>query len=293
MSESRQYKQLIDLGAARMEGNEDAALDARLLLEAVCGTNLQTLLLDPARPVSPKEEAEYMVLVERRRAHEPLAMILGEWDFMGLSFRVTKDVLIPEQDTEVLVEYALSWVDKTYGGKSADFRLLDMCTGSGCIGLSILHYLPANLNGTGIGCDISEAALAVARENAARLGLLDRMTFLQGDLFAPLGAQTFDMIVSNPPYIPRDVIPTLPEEVRLGEPYGALCGGEDGLDFYRSIVPKAGKRLRAGGMLLLEIGYDQGVSVPALLHAAGFDAVQVIKDYGGNDRVVVGIKKQT
>ena len=256
---------------------EDAKLDARLLLEAVCQTDLTTLLADPERPVSAKEAEHYQELLWRRQNHEPLAYILAEQEFMGLSFRVTPAVLIPNQDTETLVETAL---EDLKGGE----RILDLCTGSGCILLSLLYYSKGTV---GIGTDLSKEALKIAGENACRLNMTDRAEFAQGDLWEALPeGSSFDRIVSNPPYIARGVIDTLAEEVRTAEPYMALCGGEDGLDFYRRIAAGGAGYLKPGGRLFMEIGYDQGVSVPHILEAYGYKNITVRQDYGGRDRVV-------
>ena len=339
-----QYRKLYEEGRRILEAVPipDAALDARLLLEHVCGTDLKTLLVYPDREVEDEQAGAYYALIERRRLREPTAMILGEWDFMGLTFKVTKDTLIPEQDTEVLVETALTLAqflpfqhgrdqsnsfrddedfrsdnpvtdsvtesgnseiqkftsEGIFAGNSAfslrglrhnePISVLDLCTGSGCILLSLLHAWP---EAVGIGTDISDAALQVAEGNAERLGLQERARFLQGDLWDALGETgirplLFDLIVSNPPYVPTAVIDTLEPEVRCGEPYAALNGGADGLDFYRRIIAGAGAYLKDGGMLLLESGFDEAADICALLRDAGFGDIQVTKDYGGLDRVV-------
>ena len=211
----------------------------------------------------------------------PLSYITGKRDFMGLTFEVTRDVLIPEQDTENLAEEIMRHL---CGGE----RILDLCTGSGCILLSLLSYS----NGTtGVGTDLSGKALEIAARNAERLGLLERTAWRQGDLFeAVSGDEKFDLIVSNPPYIKSEVIPSLAAEVSVYEPRLALDGGEDGLYFYRKIIPGSVSRLVTGGMLFLEIGSDQAEEVSALMRDAGFYEVRTIRDYGGNDRIVCGIK---
>lgn len=279
------YRALYSEGAAALsavlEEEREAQLDARLLLEHVCGTSLQTLLLDGNRSVSGPEAELYKTLIERRCTREPLAYILGKWDFMGLEFGVSSDVLIPEQDTENLVEEVMREV-------CDGDRILDLCTGSGCILLSLLHYSNGS---TGVGTDLSEDAVAAARKNACRLGLSDRSDWRTGDLFEALKpGERFDIIVSNPPYIRRETIGELAPEVRIHEPRMALDGGEDGLDFYRRIIPGAADHLVTGGMLFLEIGYDQTEQVSALMEDAGYYEIRTIKDYGGNDRIVCGIK---
>jgi len=265
-------------------GIADASLDARLLLEYICGTDHNTLLVHGDMPVEDDKAERYMELISKRAAREPLAYILGEQEFMGLDFTVSEDVLIPNQDTEVLVEEALRYV-------SEGMRILDLCTGSGCIALSILNYS----NGTtAVATDISEKALEIAGKNAERLGLQDRYTAHHADLYELKGALgdaelgKFDIIVSNPPYIPTKVIDTLEPEVRVHEPFIALDGKEDGLFFYRKIVENVDKYLLSNGWLLMEIGYDQGESVKALMENKGFKEVEIVKDLGGNDRVVLG-----
>ena len=279
------YREVYSEGAealtAVLKEEREAQLDARLLLEHVCGTSLQALLLDGDRPVSESDAEVYRDLIRRRCSREPLAYILGKWDFMGLEFGVNSHVLIPEQDTENLVEEVMR---ELCDGD----RILDLCTGSGCILLSLLHYS----NGTtGVGTDLSEGAVSMAQENAGRLGLVDRSDWRIGDLFeAVKPEEKFDIIVSNPPYIQSDTIGELAPEVRVHEPRMALDGGDDGLDFYRRIIPGAVEHLVTGGMLFLEIGYDQADQVSALMEDAGYYEVRTIKDYGGNDRIVCGIK---
>lgn len=271
------YRELYDTGKDRLEkaGIQEAALDARLLLEEVCRTDRNTLLVHGDRPVTEDEEKKYLAFVERRSVHEPLQQITGWQEFMGLRFRVTEDVLVPRQDTETLVEEVMRYLRD-------GMEILDVCTGSGCILLSLLRYS----NGCrGVGCDISEKALAVARENAEELGL--SAEFIQSDLFESIEGK-FEYIVSNPPYIKKDVIPTLMEEVKDHEPLIALDGGEDGLDFYRMITREATEHLYSGGMLFFEIGYDQGEAVRKLMEEEGYEEVTVSQDLAGLDRVVYG-----
>ena len=280
------YRELYEEGRRILEqaGLPDAALDARFLLEEVCGTNLQTLLVFPEKKVTEEEVNQYRAFVQRRKDREPTAMILGEWDFMGLTFRLNKSTLIPEQDTEVLVETALEEL-KRRGSGEAPLRILDLCTGSGCILLSLLHELR---NACGLGTDLSEEALEAARENAVRLGLQERAAFRQGDLWEPVGDERFDLIVSNPPYVPTDVIPTLEPEVRCGEPYAALDGGEDGLVFYRRILKEAAGHLKPSGIIIVESGFDEAAQISALMQDQKLRGIRTVKDYGGLDRVVLG-----
>ena len=259
---------------------EEAELDARLLLEHICGTDRNTLLVHGDRTVSPEEEKQYLDAVERRSRRIPLQQITGQQEFMGLPFRVNSNVLIPRQDTEVLVEEVLK---HTHDG----MQILDMCTGSGCILISILHY---SNDCEGLGVDISSPALEVAEENAERLlsgrtGVSAR--FLQSDLFEAVDGK-YDILVSNPPYIRSTVVDTLMPEVRDYEPRIALDGEEDGLVFYRRILSDCKKNLKKGGMLFFEIGYDQAEDVKGMMEQSGFLEVTVKKDFGGLDRVVFG-----
>lgn len=282
------YRELYEYGKLRLAENEiaEAALDARLLLEYICHTDRNELIVHGDRECSDLEEQFYRMTIDRRASHIPLQHITGEQEFMGLSFKVNEHTLIPRQDTEILVEEAMRHL-------SDGMRILDMCTGSGCILLSLLKY---SNECEGIGIDISGKALAVARENASRLQI--DASFLEGDLFAPLADfvsekttdRLFDMIVSNPPYIETAVIDTLMPEVREHEPVLALDGMEDGLHFYRRIVAEAPAHMRKGAYLFFEIGCEQGEVVKALMQEGGFEQVEILKDYAGLDRVVYGIK---
>lgn len=259
---------------------EEAALDARLLLEYVCGTDRNTLLVHGDRPMEEEETQRYKELLAKRTARIPLQHLTGKQDFMGLTFTVNEQVLIPRQDTEILVEEVLK---ELHDGAN----VLDMCTGSGCILISLLHYS----NGCrGVGVDISKEALKVAAANAGEL-LRNKenveITFIESNLFEGVKGQ-FEMIVSNPPYIRTKVIDTLMPEVKAYEPRQALDGMEDGLFFYRRIVEESKKHLTGGGMLYFEIGYDQAAEVCELMERAGFWDVRVVKDYAGQDRVVYG-----
>ncbi|MDE7358027.1 MAG: peptide chain release factor N(5)-glutamine methyltransferase [Lachnospiraceae bacterium] len=294
MNDNPIYKEIYGEGRTCLEaaGIEEAALDARLLLEYVCGTDRNTLLAHGDREVSAEECERYRGMIERRAAHVPLQHLTGEQDFMGLTFLVNNEVLVPRQDTEVLVEEVMKHLHD-------GMRILDMCTGSGCILLSLLHY---SNSCEGVGVDLSGKALAVARENYGRLRAARpemEARFLEGDLFAvPEWRETsenmgdpvkrFDVIVSNPPYIKTDVIDTLMPEVREHEPVMALDGGADGLAFYRRIAGDAGAYLNGGGMLFFEIGCEQADSVREIMEEAGFREIGVVKDFAGLDRVVYG-----
>ena len=261
-------------------------LDARLLLEHICHTNRNTLLVHGDREVTPEEEKEYREAIALRSSRIPLQHITGVQEFMGLEFKVNRHVLCPRQDTECLVEEVMRYL---HDGN----RILDMCTGSGCILLSLLHY---SNHCSGVGADISKEALEVALENASNIAAMKRPNpwdektaeFIHSDLFSKVPEEKFDIIVSNPPYIASSVIPTLMEEVREHEPMAALDGMEDGLFFYRKIVAESRNYLAKEGMLFFEIGHDQGQAVSDMMKDAGFGEVTVVKDFAGLDRVVYG-----
>lgn len=275
-------------------GITDARLDARLLLEFICHTSQHDLILHGNRQVSAEEQAAYEACIEKRSKHIPLQHITGEQAFMGFDFQVNEHVLIPRQDTEILVEEALKVL-------KSGMRVLDMCTGSGCILLSLLAL---SEGGTGVGVDISGEALKVARENLAgvseQCGRQLKAEFVESDLFTLFAednavenaAVQFDVIVSNPPYIASAVIETLEPEVRLYEPMRALDGTADGLYFYKKITAESKAFLKKGGALLFEIGHDQGAAVSELMKESGFTGVTVRQDYAGLDRVVFGFNEE-
>lgn len=272
------YRELISLGekVLEMAGIVDVKTDAWLLMEMVCKIDRNFYYMHMDEEISEEEQKEYEIAVKKRAEHIPLQYIIGETEFMGLKFKVNSSVLVPRQDTETLVEEALKIV-------SPGMRVLDMCTGSGCIIVSILHNVS---NVEGFAVDISKQALNVAKENA-KLNEVS-VLFERSDLFDNVSG-TFDVIVSNPPYIPTGEIEKLMPEVKTFEPMEALDGKEDGLYFYRKIVEKCSDYLNPGGHILFEIGYDQGEAVSTLLKDAGFAMVKVIKDLAGNDRVVTGV----
>ncbi len=260
-------------------GIAEATLDAWYLLEHVTGVSRAKYFLNENESISEQEERLYQDAIIKRANRIPLQHITGTQEFMGLTFSVNEHVLVPRQDTEVLVESVLQIAK---GG----MKILDMCTGSGCILLSLLK-LQEGL--TGLGVDISEDALTVAKQNAKNLGV-DAM-FLKSDLFEQVEGQ-FDIIVSNPPYIKTKVIEELEDEVKLHDPWIALDGMEDGLHFYRKIVECAPTFLKNEGALYFEIGHDQGQEVKQLMEMAGFLNVTVKKDLAGLDRVVFGVYNQ-
>ncbi|WP_295079138.1 peptide chain release factor N(5)-glutamine methyltransferase [Tabrizicola sp.] len=261
----------------REAGIEDAARDARVLLAHALGIGHDRLTLKLQDDMTPPQEADYNAALQSRIARQPVAQITGRRLFWGLSFRVTRDTLDPRPETETLVAEALS---------EPFLKLLDLGTGTGCILLSCLKGMPL---ARGLGTDISDAALEVAMGNTRDLGLEARARFRKSDwLTSVTGA--YDLIVSNPPYIAADEMPTLAPEVRDWEPHLALSPGGDGLDAYRAITRGAGARLMPGGRLLVEIGPTQGPAVSALFAEAGLEQIRVLPDMDGRDRVVAGVK---
>lgn len=271
------FREAICFGEEKLNsaGIEDAKHDAWLLLTFICKIDRTFYYVHMDEDMSVEQVTEYESILSKRAEHVPLQYITGEQEFMGIPFRVNDAVLIPRQDTETLVEEALKVI-------RPGMKVLDMCTGSGCILISILKNI---VDVEGYGYDISKQAINVAKENA-KLNHVNA-TFERSDLFEDV-SDTFDVIVSNPPYIPTDVISGLMPEVAMYEPMQALDGKEDGLHFYRRIIADASKYLKPEGKLLFEIGHDQGESVPKLMKDAGFKEVRVIKDLAGNDRVVIG-----
>ena len=252
---------------------ENSGGDAWYLMEYVWGIDRNYYFLHSDDIIEQKDEERYRDLLQKRGSHIPLQHLTGTCDFMGLTFQVNDQVLIPRQDTETLVESALSRL------KEGD-RALDLCTGSGCIILSLEKLRPGI---RGLGADISAEALAVAKRNRDSLGL--ESDFCISDLFEGIEG-VFDIIVSNPPYIASGKIPGLMEEVRGFEPLLALDGGADGLDFYRRIIKDARNFLKPGGWLGLEIGYDQREAVEELLRRQGFTKTETLQDLAGLDRTV-------
>lgn len=272
------YRETVNLGekVLSMADIAEAKTDAWLLLEMVCKIDRSFYYLHMEEDMPEEQMSEYQIALRKRAEHVPLQYIVGETEFMGLKFKVNSSVLIPRQDTETLVEEALKVV-------RPGMRVLDLCTGSGCVIVSILHNV-SDVEGYAV--DISKQALNVAKENA-RLNDVP-VLFEHSDLFDHV-AGTFDVIVSNPPYICTDEIAKLMPEVRDFEPMEALDGKEDGLYFYRKIIGQCKQYLNPEGHLLFEIGYDQGQKVSALMREIGFHDVQVIKDLARKDRVVTGM----
>ena len=297
------------------KGIESPRLDAEVLLAHVLEKQRIYLYVHFDEPLQPAELAAYREMIKQRVLRVPVAQILGEKEFMGLTFKVTADTLLPRPDTEILVQAAVERLKAMKGEKSATgvladesaaeepaegqpvggadaeqevaepLHIADIGTGSGAICLSVLRYLAGTVADT---VDISPEARAVAEENAASLGLADRVTFHTGDLLQPLVGMTFAAILSNPPYIPEADIATLAPEVRLKEPHTALSGGRDGLDFYRRLAKEAPAMLVPGGFMAFEVGIHQAEPVAALAKANPLIArTEILPDYAGIDRVVV------
>lgn len=271
------YREAVEFGTKCLTdaGVPDAALDAWYLLQMVCKIERSYYYVHGEEDITQDAQKEYEIAVQKRAEHIPLQYIIGEQEFMGLRFKVNSNVLIPRQDTETLVEQVLKIV-------KPGMKVLDLCTGSGCVLISVLKNAPEL---TGMGSDISKTALLVAKENA-KLHEVDA-EWVRSDLFDNI-TETFDVIMANPPYIPTGEILSLMPEVRDFEPENALDGRADGLDFYRKIAGQVKDYLNPGGYVYMEIGYDQGEAVSELMRNAGFTEVEVIKDLARNDRVVKG-----
>jgi release factor glutamine methyltransferase len=262
------YKEALVAGTGFISRRE-----AVLLLSHVTGASVTEISINPERALYPSVKEAYLELIRKRVEHVPLQYLLGVWQFMGFDFIVNPAVLIPRQDTEVLVERAVNLKPR---------RVLDLCTGSGCIGISIAKLTDAEVTAT----DISGDALTVARQNAELNGVVERVHFIESDLFNKVPKEKFDLIISNPPYIPTGEIPGLQVEVRSYEPLSALDGGLDGLDFYRKIIPEAVDFLSPTGTLITEVGPAEGVR--ELFRQYGYMDITTINDLAGLERGVMG-----
>ena len=262
--------------ALKAAANNIEQREARLLLSHTTGLSLSKIIINSHQPLDEPAKGAFFAAVDRRIAKEPLQYIMGEWEFMGLTMKADPRALIPRQETELLVEEALAHIRKL----SPPAKILDMCTGSGCIAVSIAKLADATVTAV----DISHKSLSLATENAVLHGLMDKIHFHQGDLFSGLENQTFDIIISNPPYIPAAEIAILQPEIHH-EPKTALDGGNDGMDIYRRLVPQSLGYLAPGGKLLLEIGPPE---VETIMDEAGYEAIRRINDYAGLPRVLVG-----
>lgn len=270
----------------REHGIENPRLDAEVLLGAVLGKDRMYLYVHFDEPLEPAELARFRSHVKERAVHVPLAYVLGRREFMGLDFRVTRDTLIPRPDTEILVQCAVDFLRARAAEGRDDLTLADIGTGTGAIALSVLHYTEGTRADA---VDISPAAAEVARENAERLNLTERIEIHEGDLTAPLAGRSYDVILSNPPYIPTADIVTLMPEVRSYEPHLALDGGRDGLTLYRRLAVEAPALLREGGMIAVEVGIGEACDVACLLEThPRIVRTEIHRDLGGIERVVVG-----
>jgi release factor glutamine methyltransferase len=270
-----QIRPLLARAAERLReaGCETPELDARLLLQAATGLTRETLILEPERRIGSDDVQRLAEFLQRRAQREPVSRILGEREFYGRPFRVTEATLDPRPDTETLIDAALAAMPE-------GARLLDLGTGTGAIAVTLLAERP---DATGVATDLSPEALAVARENAERAGVAKRLTLLQGSWFEPVSG-VFDIIVSNPPYIPANDIAGLSPDVRNFDPMLALVGGTDGLDPYRAISACAARHLAAGGHVLVEIGAGQAKDVEAIFAEAGLGVTGRHRDLGGHPR---------
>ncbi len=265
-----------------------AGLDARLLAAEACGVSQETLILNSGEVLRAEYAQRIEAFVARRLGGEPVSRIAGRREFWGLTFSISEDVLDPRPETELLVQSVLRHV-KAKGIQNEHLRILDLGTGSGCLLGALLSELPRSF---GIGIDRSEPALLIARHNISQLGLLDRAAFLCGDWMGAIGGAAFDVIVSNPPYIAQTEIRELKNEVKNFDPHLALCGGEDGLEAYRIILPEAVPALRPGGLFLCETGYGQASAVLDMLRQplAAFKDFEtgILTDLAGIERAVAG-----
>lgn len=263
-------------------GIDQPSIDARLMLEVAAGVTRTEIVTDPYRELTAEQVATLNDYLDRRAKREPVSHIIGRKGFWKILLQVNKNVLTPRPETEVIVDEVLKAFPE-----AMPFSMLDLGVGSGTILLAVLAERPA---AKGLGVDASDEALAVARDNAANLNLDGRAALLRGDWTAGLGDASFDLVVSNPPYIPTAVIETLEPEVRDHEPRLALDGGADGLEAYRLLAPEILRVLKPAGMFAVEIGHDQSKAVEALFRDAGAGEVRTVKDLSTYDRVVVGVK---
>ena len=295
-------KEMLTMGEKQLMDSDiaDATRDCKILYCYMMDIPFSKIILEYQEVLQDRLCDKYFELIDRRSKGEPVQYIMGCQEFMGLEFIVNENVLIPRQDTETLVEDALEIINTgSLRGEDMDVKrkewdILDLCTGSGAIGVSLAGIA----NKVNVTCsDISEGAIKVAKENAQKHGVTKSMKFEHGDLFKPFNKhfhkQKFDMIISNPPYIKSSVIPTLQKEVCEHEPLSALDGGESGLDFYERIVSGVGSHLKKGGVLLMEIGNDQGEAVSGLLSRNGeFTSIRVLRDLAQRDRIVFAKKSK-
>ncbi len=286
MSRNKTIKEALFMAKKELKesGAGEYKLDAELFIMKAANMTKTSVLINGDKELTESEEKLFNSMVQKRKKGIPTQYILGKCEFMGYEFFVDENVLIPRPDTEVLVETVLKTAQKE------NFQnVIDMCTGSGCIAISLA------LNGikSVTACDISFGALSTAKKNAEYNNASDKIQFIQGDLFENVDkSQKYNAIVSNPPYIPTEDISNLMREVRDNEPLTALDGGKDGLDFYRRITNDSLEYLADGGYLFFEIGYNQGEGLKKIMTDLGFDGIKIVKDYAGLDRVVFGYKRR-
>ncbi len=282
-----EINKLIKLGVDRIKGRPygNPILEATLLLGKVLNVDKVYIYTHGDEEVPDFIAEKYLEMIDRRKEGYPVQYIINEKEFMGLDFYVEEGVLIPRPDTEILVEYVLDYIDRVHGNEDID--VLDIGVGSGAIGISIAYY---RKNANVCGVDISDKALKVSNINKERFNL-NNVTLIKSNLFENIDRnKKFHIIASNPPYIPKDDIEALLEEVRDYEPRTALEGGLDGLDFYRRIIPESKHHLHEKGLLIFEIGYNQNNNVRDMMEREGFINIETLKDLQGLDRVVLGIK---
>lgn len=271
----------------KSKGISSARLDAEVLLAHVLGQKRIYLYVHFDEPMEKTELAKFREYVAKRAKHIPVAQIIGQREFMRLDFKVTKDTLIPRPDTEILVENVITKVKEKFKDKNS-YDIVDIGTGSGAIILSLLNFLE---KANGFTVDISPKAIEVAKENAQNLQVLDRCKFFVGDLFTPLVNKTFDVIVSNPPYIPKDDIESLEIDVKDYEPLSALTDNGDGLSFYKRLFSQGQKHLNDKGLIAVEVGIHQAEVVKEMAKNHNWKNIEIIKDYAGIDRVVLAWKQ--
>jgi len=286
MEESWTILRLIDWtkGYLDKKGIATARLDGELLLAHILGTDRTHLYMNFDQPLTEKEMADFKALLQRRAKHEPLQYITGEQEFWSMSFRVSPSVLIPRPETELLVEEGADALGRDFPGEH--LKILDIGTGSGALAAALASELKEAVV---TGVDISKDAIGIAQKNMEKNGLSDVVTIIEGDLFGPVAGARFHLIVSNPPYIPKSELAALQPEVKDFEPLSALDGGEDGLDYYRQIIPAAPEFLVPGGWLMFEHGAGQSADIVGLFEKTGcFEEITSVNDYAGLDRLVKG-----
>lgn len=282
-----EIREILEVGREKLKDLDgaDPLKESVYILSKVLGENKIYIFTNLSKWVSKEEEEVFLGFIEDRKTGKPMSYIFNEKEFMGINFYVDERVLIPRPETEELVEFIIGFIEESY--KDENIQVLDIGTGSGAIAL----VLGKTFKGIEVlGVDVSKEALEVARENLNRLEA-SNVSFKRSDLFENIGrGEKFSIIVSNPPYIRKDVVRNLQKDVKDFEPGLALDGGEDGLDFYRRIINRSKSYLEKEGMLLFEIGYDQGSEVKALMEEEGYKNVQIAKDLQGLDRIVSGLK---